>query len=72
LPELRFTRTYSTSDQRRYFTLPFDVPQGMDKIELSYDYPRFEEKVMIEGTARIETNIIDLGLYDEAGDLRGW
>ncbi len=72
MPELRFTRTYSTSDQRRYFTLPFDVPQGMDKIELSYDYPRFEEKVMIEGTARIETNIIDLGLYDEAGDLRGW
>lgn len=72
MPELRFTRTYTAADQRRYVTLPFDVPPGIDRIEISYSYPRIREETSPAGTERVEANIVDLGLYDGEGALRGW
>ena len=72
MKEIRFTRTFSSVDERRYFTLPFDVPAGIDRIEFSYAYPRFRDEIRQDGTARIEANIVDLGIYDAAENLRGW
>jgi len=70
--ELRISATYGASDVRRYVKLPFDVPEGIERIEVEYSYPRFVEEPRPEGLARIEANIVDLGLYDERGLLRGW
>ncbi|MDR2535041.1 MAG: CehA/McbA family metallohydrolase [Treponema sp.] len=72
MKELRFERSYTKDDQRTYRKLPFDVPQGIDRIELEYEYPRFVEVSFPEGKGRREANIIDIGLYDDQGTLYGW
>ena len=70
--EILINATYGLSDQRRYVKLPFDVPEGIERIEVDYSYPRFVEEPRPDGVARIEANIVDLGLFDERGLQRGW
>ena len=41
-----------------YFTIPFSVPEGMEQLSLSYQYP--------------ESGIVDLGLINESGQFLGW
>ncbi len=59
------------SQEGAYFTLPFQVPEGIESIALSYRYPRRSPKdqPVDRGlfTARDEVNIIDLGLIDPQG-----
>ena len=59
------------SQQGTYFTLPFQVPEGIESIALSYRYDRrpASEQVVDRGafTARPEVNTIDLGLIDPKG-----
>jgi hypothetical protein len=59
------------SRQGTYFTLPFQVPEGIESIALNYRYERrpAKEQVLDHGlfTARSEANIIDLGLIDPHG-----
>jgi hypothetical protein len=59
------------SRQGTYFTLPFQVPEGIESIALEYQYDRRPEReqVLDRGvlTARTEVNIIDLGLIDPKG-----
>ncbi len=57
--------------QGSYFTVPFDVPQSIETIDLFYQYPRrldCEEKLQ-NGmfTAAPELNIVDLGLVSPDG-----
>lgn len=57
--------------QGSYFTIPFDVPAGMESIEVTYQYdrrPRTRELV-VGGvfTATPEMNILDLGLIAADG-----
>jgi hypothetical protein len=49
-----------TPNGERYVYVPFDVPRGAARINVSYDYPR-------ENGA----NTIDIGVFD-ARDFRGW
>ena len=70
--ELHFTRTYGRQDQGRYLRLPFDVPADTDRVEVEYGYARFVTDELPEGRRRREAAIVDLGLYDETGRLRGW
>jgi len=60
-----------SSRQGTYFTLPFQVPEGTESIALKYRYDRRPEKeqALDKGvfTARIEVNIIDLGLINPHG-----
>lgn len=70
--ELAITRTFGPDDQGRYLRLPFDVPPGTDRVEVAYAYERFATGERPEGRDRREVAIVDLGLYDEAGRLRGW
>jgi hypothetical protein len=70
--ELHFTLTYAPSDQGRYLRLPFDVPPDTDRIEVEYAYARFVTEDRPDGRRRLEAAIVDLGLYDQAGRLRGW
>jgi hypothetical protein len=72
MEEIRFTRSFGKRDEKSYVKLHFDVPDGIDRIEFQYDYARFREEGREGGTARIEANVVDLGIYDHRGTLRGW
>ncbi len=47
----------------QYFELPFDVPEGVQRIDVSYSFERYR---MIDGV-RTEFNVIDLGLSSPNG-----
>lgn len=70
--ELHITRAFTSDDQGRYLRLPFDVPADTDRVEVEYAYDRFVTEEVPEGRRRHEAAVIDLGLYDETGSLRGW
>jgi len=59
------------SQEGTYFTLPFQVPEGIESMALKYRYERRPEKdqALDNGvfTSRQEANIIDLGLIDPRG-----
>lgn len=58
-----------------YFTLPFEMPPGVDSLTLSYRYDRhlYSETSVPGGTftARQEANIVDLGLIAPDGSQAG-
>ncbi|MFA6840825.1 MAG: CehA/McbA family metallohydrolase [Sphaerochaetaceae bacterium] len=72
MQEISFSKTYCHDEERTYVRLPFDVPEDTDRIEVSYEYPRFREEPLEDGIRRREVNIVDLGLYTPDGILRGW
>ncbi len=53
----------------QYYTLPFDVPEGIVKITVSYDYYKPTSGLM--GDLK-PSNTIDIGLMDENGNFLGW
>jgi hypothetical protein len=63
------------SQQGTYFTRPIEIPAGIERITLSYRYPRKPEiDLPVENgvfTSQPEENIIDLGLIDPAGNQVG-
>jgi len=56
---LTLTGTLIGTDHQTYIEVPFDVPAGMERLTLSFEYDRADRTV------------IDLGLRDPNG-LRGW
>jgi len=63
------------SQQGSYFTVPFEVPENMERLTLNYRYARRPEmlQTLANGrfTARAEQNIIDLGLIAPDGKQAG-
>ena len=63
------------SQQGSYFTVPFEVPENMERLTLSYGYARRPETAhpLANGrfTGRGEINIIDLGLIAPDGKQAG-
>ncbi len=53
----------------QYYTLPFDVPEGVVKITVSYDYYKPTKGMM--GDLK-PSNTIDIGLMDDKGNFLGW
>jgi hypothetical protein len=72
MKELRFTQSYTRDNERTYVKLPFDMPGGIERIEVEYGYPRILEEKLPEGRALREANCVDLGIYDPRGALYGW
>lgn len=72
MESLRISRTFTHQEQQQYTRLPFNVPEGIESIELSYSYQRYKQEAMKWGIAKQEINIIDLGLFDSRGMARGW
>jgi PHP domain len=72
---LHLSRHVDRAQQGTYFTLAFQVPEGIESISLSYRYDRrpVTEQAVDRGafTARPEVNIIDLGLIDPKGTQVG-
>ena len=58
-----------------YFTLPFQVPDEVERMTIEYRYPRhvFETRTIPNGAfvSRTERNIIDIGLIGPDGRQRG-
>lgn len=52
-----------------YYTIPFDVPSGVEKITVSYDYFRKGTGIFADLKP---SNTVDIGLEDEKGNFLGW
>jgi len=65
----------SQERQGSYFTLPFHVEPNAEKLEIRYQYARFDlDEIATEGyiaTLKPEINIIDIGLIAPNGDQVG-
>ncbi len=70
--EYEFVRSYGAERERSYLRIPFEVDLDAERIEVEYSYPRRESEARPEGRASHEANVVDLGLFDERGLLRGW
>lgn len=60
MKEIVFNRKLYRKDQGKYIHIPFNVPDSIERIEVSYRY------------CKTEYNILDLGIYGKDGTLRGW
>ena len=56
-------------NEGKYYTLPFDVPEDVVKITVSYDYYKPTKGML--GDIK-PSNTIDIGLTDEKGNFLGW
>lgn len=63
--------TLKKTDERRYITIPFDVPDGIERLDVAYDYPRFSQAE--QDGFRLQGNFctIDLALLGPDGELIG-
>jgi hypothetical protein len=65
----------NSDQQKTYITLPFQVPPGVESLQLRYRYPRHpENQNSIDFgvfTSQAEQNIVDLGLIDPQGKQVG-
>jgi len=64
-------RFIAASEERRYFTIPFLVPQGVETMTVSYAYPRHAQRQEGAFTLDTEECIIDLGLNMPGGEFAG-
>ena len=71
MKSIAFERFIAPEEERRYFTLPFEVPEGVSRIDLRYDYPRYRTSSEGGVTRREEINIIDLALNAPGGEYVG-
>jgi hypothetical protein len=73
--KLHLTIEITHEQEGSYLTLPFEVPEGIDSIQVAYRYPRrLENAQNVPGgsfTARPKINTIDLGLIDPHGKQAG-
>lgn len=53
----------------KYYTIPFDVPENVEKITVSYDYFRKGKGFMSDLKP---SNTVDIGIEDELGRFLGW
>ncbi len=57
------------SREGTYYTVPFEVPENVVRVTVSYSYKRGAKGIMQDVKPK---NIIDLGLMDEKGNFLGW
>jgi hypothetical protein len=72
---MRETRSISIQikheQEGRYFTVPFDLPEHVDCLRISYRYERLQQSSDGEWTIQQKTNAVDLALIDPMGRLAG-
>ncbi len=72
MKQLTLTRTFDKTETKQYLSIPFEVPQHTERIEVTYSYLRHIQVQTDDGIQTHESNIIDLGLIDTSKSLRGW
>lgn len=60
-PDLVLRGVLTGADHQTYRSVPFDVPAGVERITVEFDYDGKEQR-----------SVIDLGLLGPDGTLRGW
>ena len=60
--ELTIKRLITKEEEGTYFLLPFSVPEGVERLDVRYEYMRHEAGRAGEWETRQEVNIIDLAL----------
>lgn len=60
-PDLVLRGVLTGADHQTYRSVPFDVPAGVERITVAFDYDGKEQR-----------SVIDLGLLGPDGKLRGW
>lgn len=68
---IRFERFIRKDEERLYFTLPFDVPENIERMDIYYKYPRHASRTEDGVTYSDEINIIDLALTAGNGEYVG-
>lgn len=68
---IHIERTIQKSEERLYFTIPFEVPEGIERLDISYEYPRHVITNDSGITYDEERNIIDLALTAGNGEYVG-
>lgn len=66
---MEFIHKVSKENEGKYYTVDFTVPEGVEKITVSYDYYRPTKGLLSDLKP---TNCIDIGLADEKGRFLGW
>ncbi len=59
------------SREGTYFEVPFEVPDDVERLEISYDYRRRDFRQEGGSEYDPEINIVDLAVRDETGGFRG-
>jgi len=57
------------SAEGTYYTIPFTVPDGLERITVSYRYKRLSG---LSGRLSDSVSVVDLGLMDGSGRFLGW
>ena len=71
MQKIAFERFIRKDEERAYFTLPFEVPEGVERLDIRYDYPRRVAREEDGATVVEEINIIDLALTAGNGEYVG-
>ncbi len=68
---IAFERFIRKDEERTYFTIPFEVPEGIERLDIRYDYPRRVPREEDGATIVEEVNIVDLALTAGDGEYVG-
>lgn len=66
MPKLEYR--IEKKDEKRYYFLPFEVPENVERMDISYSYTGDKDDSRVTGN---EKNVIDFGLLDQNGDDMG-
>ena len=68
---LELDLTIGKEKEGLYFNLPFEVPQGVERMDIRYRYERYHSYTKDNVTQTEEINIVDLALASNTGDFIG-
>lgn len=71
MKSIEFERFIRKDEERQYFTLPFQVPENVERMDIYYDYPRHIQREEDGVAYDTEANIIDLALTAADGEYVG-
>lgn len=73
IKEVNIEKLIGKERARTYFEVPFNVPENVSKIEVSYSYKRRDITVNETGDVfNKEINVVDIAIRDESVTFRGW
>jgi len=71
--EINIEKVIEKGLERTYFEVPFDVPENVSKIEVSYSYKRRDiTENELGDIFNKEINVVDIAIMDESKSFRGW
>lgn len=71
MKRISFQRLIRPEEERLYFTIPFEVPENIERLDITYTYPRHVETVTDGVVFSEERSIIDLALTAGDGEYVG-